>query len=516
MVSEFDPDIAASNAVGLEAGLPSTPADGPSLRSATPGEEVRRRRRRHSFGAGRKAALVAWDALVPAVVASALIAVGGGDSTGGTTDELRYGLLLAALAPPGLALAGAYDHQRFRQGGRLALAGRMLIISMLLSWTWVVAADAAGWESDPSRLLVAALLLPLGWLIGRGIIDLPSAAGAERVLLLGSGTVADRVLDLASRQGRRPFELVGRLDDVPRDDGHSRLPLLGGLDDLPQVLADQRIDRVVVAFRPGRDSALVDGLRQCLARGVPVDVVPRFFDLVGPRPRGRNIGGLSLIEVPGRGLRPSQRAGKRAFDIICAAALLLAFLPLIAVVAAFILILDGRPVLFRQTRVGRGGRPFTILKFRTMRQGLATPEISRRARDADHSRDSPGLESISSMVRDLKVADGARTTRVGRFLRTTSMDEIPQLINVLRGDMSLVGPRPLRPFEAASLAPWQLARQELRPGLTGLWQVLGRSGIDWDERMQMDYSYVAHWSFASDVRILARTLPAVLRREGAV
>jgi lipopolysaccharide/colanic/teichoic acid biosynthesis glycosyltransferase len=283
------------------------------------------------------------------------------------------------------------------------------------------------------------------------------------------------------------------------------------------VLASAAADRVIVAFAPGRDSQLVSVLRTCVAEGIQVDVVPRFFDLVGPAPRAHALGGLALVEVPGRGLDAGQRLAKRAMDIVGASLLLLILSPVVLAVALAIAALDGPPVLFRQVRIGRGGRAFSIVKFRTMRGGPDEDGVDFLASQIDEGLgEPPPVGLATTVVGEIKAAGEARTTRLAAALRRTSLDELPQLLNVLRGDMSLVGPRPLRPFEVGMLTPWQLARQELRPGLTGLWQVLGRSDIAWDERIQLDYTYVSHWSFASDLQILARTIPAVLRKEGAV
>jgi lipopolysaccharide/colanic/teichoic acid biosynthesis glycosyltransferase len=249
---------------------------------------------------------------------------------------------------------------------------------------------------------------------------------------------------------------------------------------------------------------------------VEVDIVPRFFDLVGPAPRTQELGGMALVEVPALGLGPAQRTVKRALDVVVAATALALLLPVMLLIAAGVALTSGVPVLFRQQRVGRNGRGFAILKFRTMRNDADTEGVARLAAEADLGGADLGTAGVASVVRALKAASSSRVTPFGEFLRRTSLDELPQLWNIVRGDMSLVGPRPLRPFEVAALADWQLARQDLRPGLTGLWQVLGRSDIEWDERMQLDYDYVSHWSLAGDLRILARTLPAVLRRDGAV
>jgi lipopolysaccharide/colanic/teichoic acid biosynthesis glycosyltransferase len=235
-----------------------------------------------------------------------------------------------------------------------------------------------------------------------------------------------------------------------------------------------------------------------------VDVVPRFYDLLGPTPSGNVVGALGLIRVPGLGLNGWKRFQKRTLDVVSASFLLVLTAPILAAVAAAVAVSDGRPVLFRQIRIGRDGVPFEILKFRTMRDASGAPEPET------------GTDGIAATVGLIKTSGADRTTKFGRLLRRTSLDELPQLVNVLKGDMSLVGPRPLRPFEVAALEPWQRVRQDLRPGLTGLWQVLGRSDIGWEERMQLDYTYVAHWSLLQDVRILARTGPAVLGKDGAV
>ena len=167
-------------------------------------------------------------------------------------------------------------------------------------------------------------------------------------------------------------------------------------------------------------------------------------------------------------------------------------------------------MVFRQQRVGARGRPFRVLKFRSM------------VNDADPIGDEhiadlvTGDVDIHEVTSKLKEVDDPRITRVGRFLRKTSLDELPQLVNVLKGEMSLVGPRPLRDFEVDSLEGWQRRRIDAPPGMTGLWQVSGRSDIGWDERMQLDYQYVRYWSLTGDLQILARTIPAVLARRGAV
>ena len=197
-----------------------------------------------------------------------------------------------------------------------------------------------------------------------------------------------------------------------------------------------------------------------------------------------------------------QRWGKRAIDLAGAGFGLLLSAPLMAVVALIIKLESRGPVFYRSTRIGRNGRPFTFLKFRSMVDGA-----DRHRQHLTHLNECDGPV--------FKISRDPRVTRIGRFLRTTSLDEVPQFLNVMRGDMSLVGPRPPLPDEVAQYEPWQKRRLEVRPGITCLWQISGRSRIGFREWMRLDLEYIKHQSFWLDVRILVRTIPAVLSREGA-
>jgi exopolysaccharide biosynthesis polyprenyl glycosylphosphotransferase len=489
-------------------------ADQPAALTAAAGAASDERRRRFTIG------LVAWDGLIPAALLS-LIAYSSasfGDQLNGgpahSTDLLA--LLLAVAAPIGLAIAGGYDHRRRRGTSRLVFALRLLLVGVSLSWLAIIVSTAVHWPVDFTQMLAIAVLMPVGWLVGRAACDRHPAIPPDRVVLVGSGFVADRVARLAARHPERRMVVIGAVAEADAPGSPNGIPRLGSLDDLPDVLERHDIDRVVVGFTRESDDTMLGRLRVCVSRGVEVDIVPRFFDLVGPHPRSQQLGGMTLLEVPGLGLNRSQRVVKRTTDVVGAAAILMILSPLVLIVAACVAIADGTPVLFRQTRVGQHGRSFEILKFRTMRRDADDRGIARLAAAMDAGDADLGDAGVASVVRTLKADSESRVTRLGAFLRRTSLDELPQFWNVLRGDMSLVGPRPLRPFEAANLAEWQLARQDLRPGLTGLWQVLGRSEVEWDERMQLDYDYVSHWSLVADLRILARTPPAVLRKEGAV
>jgi len=321
--------------------------------------------------------------------------------------------------------------------------------------------------------------------------------------------VARQLAMLSERHPDAGLEVMGCLDDDPldREDG---LTWLGGLAELESLLTSGRVDRVIVTFTRHSDEVLMAIIRSCDAHGVEVDAVPRLFDLMPSQPRTYDVGELGLVRLGGGSSRVVERAAKRTFDIVSSGFLLLLFAPVMALCALAVMIEDGRPILFRQERIGRDERPFRILKFRTMVRDADAIGMARIA--ALHQ----GEMDISVAVASLKPKDDPRITRIGGILRRSSLDELPQLWNVLVGDMSLVGPRPLRAFECEALSDWQLRRQGMRPGITGLWQVTSRSDADWGERMRLDYRYVRHWSLASDVRILARTVTTVLTRKGAV
>ncbi len=196
------------------------------------------------------------------------------------------------------------------------------------------------------------------------------------------------------------------------------------------------------------------------------------------------------------------RHGKRVVDVLGALVAMVVFLPVIMVLAVVIKLESRGSVFYRSTRIGRGGRAFTFLKLRSMVQ-----DADRNKHELKHLNETDGPV--------FKIARDPRVTRIGRFIRSTSLDELPQFINVLAGDMSLVGPRPPIPEEVSQYEPWQLRRLDVRPGITCLWQISGRSRIGFQEWMRLDLEYIKHQSLALDVKILLRTIPAVLSREGA-
>jgi exopolysaccharide biosynthesis polyprenyl glycosylphosphotransferase len=231
-------------------------------------------------------------------------------------------------------------------------------------------------------------------------------------------------------------------------------------------------------------------------------IVPSLTDVSSERLKVRPVAGLPLVHVDAPRTVQASHWAKRVFDILGSAGAMLLISPLLLATAVWIKFHDGGPVLFRQTRIGRDGRPFSCYKFRSM---VTDAEQLRIDLETNHER--------SSVM--FKMVDDPRVTRPGRLIRRLSIDELPQLWNVLRGQMSLVGPRPPLPHEVARYSTDMSRRLRVRPGLTGLWQVSGRSDLSWDETVRLDLYYVDNWSMVQDLNILARTVSAVLSSRGA-
>jgi exopolysaccharide biosynthesis polyprenyl glycosylphosphotransferase len=261
---------------------------------------------------------------------------------------------------------------------------------------------------------------------------------------------------------------------------------------------------VIIAFSRASHQQLLSCIRTCRDHRVAVDVVPRLFELLEGARALNTIGGLPLLSIGAPPLGKASRVAKRAMDVVFSGAALIVLSPLLAL-AAIAIKLDSRgPVFFSQVRAGRKGTEFRLIKFRSM------------YRDAEERKKLFEEQNEAGDGVMFKIKEDPRITRVGHFLRRTSIDELPQLLNVLRGEMSLVGPRPLIPEESQHAArTWHARRLDLRPGITGLWQVSGRSDLPFQEMVRFDYQYVSGWSLARDIEILLATVPVVLSGRGA-
>lgn len=355
-----------------------------------------------------------------------------------------------------------------------------------------------------SRLL---LRLAFRWVRSRGM-------STRFVLIVGSGHTAQWFADRLERRHELGLQVVGHLEwragdgprgtpDPPEDDGSDASasitrPMLGHVNDIEQVLHAHVVDEVVICLPPPAWGLIEAITRLCEEEGkiVRIPLADGAFDLPGARHEEfEGVPVLSLVYGPDRALA---LLAKRLIDIVASAAALVALSPLLVVVSIVIRLIDGPPVFFTQTRVGLHGREFRVVKFRTM-----VPDAEAQLDDL--------LDQNEISGHAFKLDDDPRLSRIGRWLRRTSIDELPQLANVLKGEMSLVGPRPPLPREVADYDVWHRRRLSMKPGITGLWQVSARREEHFDRWVELDLDYIDRWSVWLDVKIMARTIPAMLQ-----
>jgi exopolysaccharide biosynthesis polyprenyl glycosylphosphotransferase len=350
-------------------------------------------------------------------------------------------------------------------------------------------------------LAAAAVLVPCSRAFARTLVRRTYAP--ERCVIIGSGLVARLVARKIAAHSEFGVEVLG-LVDVPspdREPDDSDIRHLGSLDEFEEICRRHQIERVVIAFSSLSHEALLDVIRKSKNLDMKITVVPRLFEVIGHAVEIDQLEGMTLMGLRGLSRTRSSLALKRAIDVAGATAGLVLLSPVLLAIALAVKLTSRGPMLFKQHRIGKGNQPFLMLKFRTMVDGAEELKESLM-----HLNEADGPM--------FKIADDPRITRVGRLLRRTSLDELPQLWNVLRGEMSLVGPRPLVPSENDHVIGWHRARLELTPGLTGPWQVLGRTAIPFQEMVKLDYLYVSDWSLWNDVKLLIQTAPVVMRRRG--
>lgn len=329
------------------------------------------------------------------------------------------------------------------------------------------------------------------------------AARPRRILLIGSGKEAVHAAEVLRRVAGQHINIAGMLDDT-RTDKLGDIPVWGDLGaDLFELVNRNSIDEVVVSLPGSYLASNSDLLDQLMMLSVPVYVVPDRMDMSLYNPRVSHVGELPLVKLLNSPLTIYERMAKRSFDIVASLAAIIAFSPIMLLVALAIR-LDGKgPILFKQERIGEGGRPFRMFKFRSM------------IPDADKLMDERLKRDENGNIVGHKDENDPRVTRVGRIIRKTSLDELPQFFNVLFGDMSLVGPRPELPKLVAEYQPWQRQRFSVPQGITGWWQVNGRSDKPCHLNTEEDLHYIDNYSFLLDVKILLMTVPAVVKGKGA-
>jgi exopolysaccharide biosynthesis polyprenyl glycosylphosphotransferase len=414
--------------------------------------------------------------------------------TGLAGPGLPLGLVLVAAVPVVFTCMGLY------QRDELVISTNTLDEAPVLFQAATLAAVAAFLvesviETKPlGAQLIAATMVALfcaATLLRAGARAIARATTtSEHCLMVGGAEMGERLRAKLESGPAINATFVGRLELT--DDLDARA--------LGRAIRDRDVHRVVVAGEAAAPERVHDVIQAAKALGVKVSVLPRMFEVVGSSVAFDYLGGLTMLGVRRFGLTRRQRTVKRAFDLAGSLVLVVLFSPLMAALALAVRLTSPGPVFFRQTRVGRGGQHFRVYKFRSM-----VADAEARKADLREANEADGL---------FKIAADPRITRIGRLLRKTSLDELPQLLNVLRGEMSIVGPRPLIVDEDRRIEGYYRRRLHLTPGMTGHWQVLGSARIPLREMVSIDYLYVANWSLWNDVKILLRTIPVVIGRRG--
>jgi len=340
----------------------------------------------------------------------------------------------------------------------------------------------------------------------------------QRIVVVGAGAEGARFLSRIHESEALNYEVVAFVDDDPAKTGETvgDVPVEGTVDQLPDVASRAQADQVFIAIPSLGQEGTLTMMSRCMRAGLPVRLVNDILHLIVGDTHVETIDGIPTYDIRGDNAPQLSLLIKRTFDIMVAGGLLVLFFPLFLFIAMLIKIFSPGPVLFKQVRAGQYGAEFTMCKFRTMKletddsihREYATNFITgKRLEFTDKKRGED--DSVFKMTED------PRITPIGAVLRRTSLDELPQLLNVLKGEMSVVGPRPPIFYELNHYKEWHKKRLRAKPGLTGLWQVSGRSQVPFDEMVLLDLYYIDHWSLKTDLEILFRTIPVVLYGEGA-
>jgi len=397
-----------------------------------------------------------------------------------------------------------YEAHRFtpaEEFRRIILAVSLALTGLVTLSFWSQASFSRSWLAVSWAL---GLILALGsrrvwhYWIGRARSQ---GRLSFSTLIVGTNEEAAHLADVMGRPAFG-FKAIGVVTTKSAAAPSSQLPVMGSVGDLRELIRETGAECVFVASSAMSPEEMGHVAKAVRLAGVEVRITATMPEVLASRLTVQPLGGLTALSLRPVRLTGTQVIGKRAFDLAVAGVGTLLLSPIFLGIAVAIKITSPGPVFFRQRRVGHRGRPFTILKFRTMQVG-ADQMI-------DELRERHGVENLM-----FKLKDDPRVTAVGRFLRKVSLDELPQLINVVKGEMSLVGPRPPLPEEVTKYADWQFDRLEVPPGITGLWQVSGRSELSFDDCVRLDLFYIENWSIAYDLYILAKTLPALLSFRGA-
>jgi exopolysaccharide biosynthesis polyprenyl glycosylphosphotransferase len=417
----------------------------------------------------------------------------------GSERFLAFAYLLTALL---FARSGLYAARSLRPGLSRIVGSLFQVAFVALIFAVVSGEHFSSYYLFYGSLLFALLYISsmraaYEWFTG---VILRAAGYRRRAVLVGTGKHIRDVAHALGDDAHAPVEVVGflSLKALPANGLRS----LGSLGDLDRVLATERIDEVIIADPDFPQVEALDLVDRCHQRGVRVRLAPSTMEILIQRAEFIPGQSVPLFELGPPVFEGVDFALKRTFDLAGATLLLILLSPLLLTIMLAVRVSSRGPVLFRSTRRGIGQRPFACLKFRTMHTNAE-----------ENQADLEEFNEASGAL--FKIRDDPRLTRVGRLLRRFSLDELPQLVNVLRGEMSLVGPRPLPERDYEMLEDWHRKRYLVLPGITGLWQVSGRSELDFDDLVHLDFIYLERWSLALDLTVLLKTIPAVLSRRGA-
>ena len=357
-------------------------------------------------------------------------------------------------------------------------------------------------------LVFVIALISLARLLRRTILVMQyrRGIGVDRALVIGSGEVGRSVIRTLLARPDLGFQAIGYLHTGTTENniGSGRIPHLGGFSELGNILRDNEADinTVFVALPNRRQEEIEESVRLCQLHGVHSRVVPDLFQLSLNRVEFSNMAGIPMLSVREVRISPIERIIKRIIDLAVASVLVIPVLIVTGLIILAIRLESPGPVLFWQERVGMKGKPFKMVKFRSMVVDAESQKEQLRQ-----------MNEASGPI--FKIKNDPRLTRVGRIIRRLSLDELPQLYNVIKGEMSLVGPRPPLPEEVAEYQPWHRQRLEVKGGITGLWQVSGRSDLTFDEQCLLDIYYIENWSLSLDFRLMLQTIPYALFGKGA-
>jgi exopolysaccharide biosynthesis polyprenyl glycosylphosphotransferase len=421
----------------------------------------------------------------------------------------RVALLLLGIMMCTLFLKGAYRARLNREAvGECALifSASTIAVAIVVVITFMLHM----FEYSRGVIVYLWVLLIALLILGRAVFRLMQRYahrrgwGVRRLLVVGASDVGKMIMQSVVDRHDLGYEVVGFVDrrNEQRVPDFGRFHRLGNMEDVSALIQTGNVDEIVIALPGSAHDETWSIVKLCDEQGVELKLVPDLFEMSLDRVQVDGIGGIPLLQIQEKRLRRLERIGKRILDLFVGCVLVLVTSPIIALLGLMIRLESRGPAFIKQERLGLNGRRFTCWKLRTMHV------------DADRVLAKIlGLNEASGPI--FKMRNDPRCTRIGRRIRRWSLDELPQVWNVVRGDMSLVGPRPPLPAEVVKYEPWQMRRLEITPGMTGIWQVSGRSDLSFDEMLMMDMMYVDNWSLGLDFQILLRTVKAVLGARGA-